>query len=161
MQTKAIKPTEIDIEAVTGKTCIYSDGSVHSDVGRGACAATISSVKKHDVQTRALQGEQGKKSYRTELEGIYLGTTTAEEVDQSSKAWSYWSNSMAALSQCSKLHLSTKDMTAPENDIILAIRHTLKTHGIKGSFNFVRDHQDDDRKFSTLDNEAKYNLICD
>ena len=68
---------------------------------------------------------------------------------------------MAALSQCSKLHLSTKDMTAPEADIILSIWHTLKTQGIKGNFNFVQSHQDDDRKFSSLDIEAKYNVLCD
>ena len=67
---------------------------------------------------------------------------------------------MTALSQCSKIHLSTKDMSAPEADIILAIRHTLKTHGIKGNFNFVQDHQDDDRKFSALDIEGKYNVLC-
>ena len=73
MQTTEIKPTKVEIEAGTGKTCMYSDGSTHIDVGRGACSDIISLGKKNDVQTRALQGEQGKNSYQTELEGIYLG----------------------------------------------------------------------------------------
>ena len=81
-------------------------------------------------------------------------------VDQSGKDWSYWTDSMEEISQCSKQHLSTKDMTALEADIVLAIRHTLKSHGVKGNYNFVQGNQDDNKKFSALDIEEKYNVLC-
>ena len=68
---------------------------------------------------------------------------------------------MSAVMQCGKQHLSTKDMTAPEAGILLAIRHSLKSQGVKGKFNFVRGHQDDNTRFSELAREAKYNVLCD
>ena len=68
---------------------------------------------------------------------------------------------MLEVMQCGKQHLSTKDMTAPEAYILLAIRHSLKSQGIKGKFNFVRGHQDDNTRFSELAREAKYNVLCD
>ena len=64
------------------QTEIYSDGSVHSDVRKGACAAIVCTGNKHYVQTLALRGEQGKSSYRTELEGIYLVTKTVAKMDK-------------------------------------------------------------------------------
>ena len=52
-------------------------------------------------------------------------------------------------------------MVAPEADVILAIRHQLTANGKEGIFHHVRGHQDENRKFSELDKEAKYNVLCD
>ena len=134
---------------------------MHSNAKKGACATIVSSGKKTLVHTLSLRGEQGKSSYCAELEGIYLGTKTAAAVDQGGTEWSYWTDSISAIMQCGKQHLSTKDMTAPEANIILAIRHSLKSQGVKEKFNFVRVHQDDNTRFSELDHEAKYNVLCD
>ena len=90
-----------------------------------------------------------------------MGTKTAAEVDKDGTKWTYWTDSMSAVMQCGKQHLSMKDMTAPESDILLAIRHSLKSKGVKGTFNFFRGHQDDNNKFSELAREAKYNVLCD
>ena len=103
----------------------------------------------------------GESSYHTELEGIYLGTKTAAKVETVGTDWTYWTDSMSAVMQCGKQHLSMKDMTAPESDILLAIRHSLKSKGVKGTFKFVRGHQDDNTKFSELAREAKYKVLCD
>ena len=62
--------------------------------------------------------------------------------------------------QCEKQHSSTKNMTAPEADILLAIRHSLKSQDVKGKFNFVCGHQDDNTRFGELAREAKYNVLC-
>ena len=138
-QGTQVRPTEIEIKTELEQTRIYSDGSAHSDDKKGACATIVSSGKKHYVQTLSLRGEQGKSSYRAELEGIYLGTKTASAVYQSGTEWSYWTDRMLAIMQCGKQHLSTKDMTAPEADIVLAIRHSLKSQGVKGKFNLSTD----------------------
>ena len=90
-----------------------------------------------------------------------MGTKTAAEVDKDGTDWTYWTDSMSDVMQCGEQHLSTKDMTAPEADILLAIRHSLKSQGVKGKFNFVRGHQDDNTRFSELAREAKYNVLCD
>ena len=57
METKEIKLTEIDIEAGTEQTSVYSDGSAYIDESRGACATILSLGNKHYVQTRALRGK--------------------------------------------------------------------------------------------------------
>ena len=126
-----VLPSDIEIKAESEQTEIYSDGSVHSDVRKGACAVIVCTGQRHYVQTLSLRGEQGKSSYRTELEGIYLGTKTAVEVDKDGTDWTYWTDSMSAIMQCGKQHLSMKYMTATEADILLAIRHYLKSQGVK------------------------------
>ena len=55
----------------------------------------------------------------------------------------------------------TGDMVAPEADVILAIRHQLTQCDKEGSFHHVKGHQNEDRRFSDLDREAKYNVLCD
>ena len=45
MKKTEIKLTEIDIEAGTEQTSIYSDGSDHIDESRGACATIVSLEK--------------------------------------------------------------------------------------------------------------------
>ena len=90
-----------------------------------------------------------------------MGTKTAAKLETVGTDWTYWTDSMSAVMQCGKQHLSTKDMTAPEADILLEIRQSLKSKGVKGKFNFVRGHQDDDTRFSELAREAKYNVLCD
>ena len=67
MQKAEMKSTEIEIEAETEQTRIYSDGSAHIDDSRGACATIVSLGKRHHVQTRALRGEQWKNYYCAEL----------------------------------------------------------------------------------------------
>ena len=52
-------------------------------------------------------------------------------------------------------------MVAPEADVILAIRHQLAVSGKEGIFHHVRGHQDQNQRFSELDKEAKYNVLCD
>ena len=52
-------------------------------------------------------------------------------------------------------------MMAPEADIILAFRHQMQKHGVSGQFHHVKGHQDKVNKFSALDKEAKYNVLCD
>ena len=51
-------------------------------------------------------------------------------------------------------------MMAPEADIILALRHQMQQHVIDGHFHHVKGHQDEEKKFSKLDKEAKYNVLC-
>ena len=101
-QVSQIEPTYIEIKAELEQTRIYSDGSAHSDAKKGACATIVSTGQKHYVQTLLLRGEQGKSLYCAELEGIYLGTKTAAEVDQGGTEWSYWTDSMLAIMQCGK-----------------------------------------------------------
>ena len=159
-QETQVLPTDIEITAESEQTEIYSDGLVHSDVRKGACAAIVCTGQRHYVQKLSLRGEQGKSSYRNELEGLYLGTKTVAKVDKDGTDWTYWTDSMSAVMQCGKQHLSTKDMTTPEADILLAIRHSLNSQGFKGKFNFVRGHQDDNTRFSELAHEANYNVLC-
>ena len=101
-QETQVLPTDIEIKAESEQTEIYSDGSVHSNVRKGACATIVSTGQRHYVQTLSLRGEQGKSSYRTELEGVYLGTKIAAEVDQGGTEWSYWTDSMSVIMQCGK-----------------------------------------------------------
>ena len=75
--------------------------------------------------------------------------------------WEYWCDSRAAITQCGKKYVTTKDMVAPEADVVLAIRHQLMVSGKDGIFHHVRGHQDENRRFSELDKEAKYNVLCD
>ena len=112
-QETQVLPSDIEITAESEQREIYSDGSVHIDVRKGACATIVCTGQRHYVQTLSLRGEQGKSSYHTELEGIYLGTKTAAEVDNNGTHWTYCTDSMSAIMQCGKQHLSTKDMTAP------------------------------------------------
>ena len=51
-------------------------------------------------------------------------------------------------------------MMAPEADIILAFRHQMQQHGVDGHFHHVKGHQDEEEKFSELDKEEKYNVLC-
>ena len=67
-QVTQMVPSDIEMTPEVEQTEIYSDGSVHSDVRKGACATIVCTGKKHFVQTLSLRGEQGKSSYRTELE---------------------------------------------------------------------------------------------
>ena len=99
--------------------------------------------------------------YRTELEGFYLGTKTAEVIDKTSNVWNYWTDSMASMSQCSKQHMSKKDMVATKADILLAKINELRKNEKKGNFHHVKGHQDEEMKFSSLSREAKYNVLCD
>ena len=52
-------------------------------------------------------------------------------------------------------------MVAPEADVILSIRHHLKQNGKEGIFQHVKVHQNENQRFSELDREAKYNVLCD
>ena len=52
-------------------------------------------------------------------------------------------------------------MVSPEADVILAIRHQLTASGKEGIFHLVRGHLDENQRFSELDKEAKYNVLCD
>ena len=106
-QVSQIEPTDIEIKAELEQTRIYSDESAHSDAKKGACATIVSAGQKHYLQKLSLRGEQGKSSYRAELEGIYLVTKTAAVVVQGGTEWSYWTDSMSAIMQCGKQHLST------------------------------------------------------
>ena len=58
-------------------------------------------------------------------------------------------------------YITTRDMVAPEADVILAIRNQLKQSGKEGIFHHVKGHQDENWRFSELDREAKYNVLCD
>ena len=82
VQDTVVKPDTIDIKAETMQTCIYSDGSAHVETRKGACATIISFDGKHFIHTRALRGDQGKKSYHNEMEKTYLGTSTAALIDK-------------------------------------------------------------------------------
>ena len=59
-----------------------------------------------------------------------------------------------------KKYVMTKDMVAPEADVILAIRHQLTASGKEGIFHHVRGHLDENWRLSELDKEAKYNVLC-
>ena len=58
-------------------------------------------------------------------------------------------------------NVTTSDMVAPEANVILAIRHQLKHGGKEGTFHHVKGHQNENWRFSELDREAKYNVLCD
>ena len=51
-------------------------------------------------------------------------------------------------------------MVAPESYVVLAIRYQSQKHGREGQFNHVRDHQNEERRFSERDREAQSNVIC-
>ena len=93
--------------------------------------------------------------------GIYIGTKLAEEAGSKDKQWEYWCGSRAAITQCGKKYATTSDIMAPEADVILAIRHNLKQGGKDGIFKHVKGHQNENRRFSELDRETKYNVLCD
>ena len=90
-----------------------------------------------------------------------MGSKIASEGGNNDKRWEFWTDSKAAIVQCEKKFLSTSDMMAPESDIILAFRHQMQKHGVNGHFHHVKGHQDEVKKFSELDKEAKYNVLCD
>ena len=69
-QETQVLPSDIEIKAESVQMEIYSDGSVHSNVRKGACAAIVCTGQRHYVQTLSLRREQGKSSYHIELEGI-------------------------------------------------------------------------------------------
>ena len=50
---------------------------------------------------------------------------------------------------------------APEADVVLAIRYQLQKHGREEHFNRIRGHQNEERRFSELDREAQFNVLCD
>ena len=52
-------------------------------------------------------------------------------------------------------------MVAPEDDILLAIRHELMKNGNKFQFHHVKGNQNEEMKFNSLSREAKYNVLCD
>ena len=105
--------------------------------------------------------DQGKNSYYAEFEGIYLGSQIAGGGGNKDKRWEFWTDSKAAIVQCGKKFLSTRDMMAPEADIILAFWHQMQKHGVSGQFHHVKGHQDEVKKFSALDKDEKYNVLCD
>ena len=86
-QGKAKEQMIEEIEPEQIETKIYSDGSAHVEEQRGACAAIVNTEGKHVVAMRTLHSEREKNSYRTELEGIYLGTTLAMEAGSTDKQW--------------------------------------------------------------------------
>ena len=90
-----------------------------------------------------------------------MGSQIAGEGGNKDKRWEFWTASKAAIVQCKKKFLSTSDMMALEADIILAFRHQMQQHGVDGHFHHVKYHQDEVKKFSELDKEAKYNVLCD
>ena len=99
------KPYEIVIEEIgpeTTGTKIYSNGSAYVEEQKGACAAIVNTEGKNIASLRSLHSDQAKNSYRTELEGIYLGTKLAEEAVSKDKQWEYWCDSRAAITQCGK-----------------------------------------------------------
>ena len=78
-QGKAKEQLVEEIEPETKGAKIYSDGLAHVEEQRGACAAIVNMEGRHAAATISLHSDQAKNSYRTELEGIYLGTKIAVE----------------------------------------------------------------------------------
>ena len=75
-----VKHDVVEIDKITPDsegTKIYSDGSAQVEEKRGACAAIVNTTGQHIASSRSLQNDQAKKPYRTELEGLYLGTRLA------------------------------------------------------------------------------------
>ena len=159
-----VKQDVVEIDKITPDlegTKIYSDGSAQVEEKRGACAAIVSTAGQHIASSRSLHNDQAKNLYRTELERLYLDTMLAAGAGRKDRQWEYWCDSRAAITQCGKKYITTKDMVAPEADVILSIRHQLTASGKEGIFHHVRGHQDENRRFSELDKEAKYNVLCD
>ena len=123
-------------------------------------AAIVNTEGKLFAATRALHSEQAKNSYRTKLEVIDQGTKLSVEAGSTDKQWNFWTDSRAAITKCEKRHLTTNDMVAPESDVILAIRYQLQKHGREGNFHHVRGQQNKERRFSELDRESQYNVLC-
>ena len=74
---KIIEQTQLEVDPEETVTSMYSDGSAHVEGCRGACTAIVNTKVKHFMVIRSLAQYRGKNSYRTELEGIYLGTKIA------------------------------------------------------------------------------------
>ena len=84
------KPSGVVIEEIKPEpkgTKIYSNGSAYVEEQRGACAAIVNMEGRHAAATRSLNSDQAKNSYRTELEGIYLGTKIAVEAGSTDNQW--------------------------------------------------------------------------
>ena len=82
------KPAEVVIDEIKPEpkgTKIYSDLSAYVEEKTGACATTVNMEGIHITSLRSLHSDQAKKSYRTELEGIYLGIKLAEEAGSKDK----------------------------------------------------------------------------
>ena len=118
-----------EVEPHETGTHIYSEGSALIEGRKGACTTIVNKNGKHFVETRSLTKDQGKNSFRAELEGIYLGTKTEAGGGNSDKEWKFWTDSKSAIVQCEKRYFNTGDMMAPEADIILAFRHQMHVHG--------------------------------
>ena len=83
-------------------TQIYSDGSSFMEERKGACVAIVNKGGKHFVGTGLLINDQGKNSYRAELEGIYLGSKIDGKGENNDKRWEFWTDSKAAIVQYEK-----------------------------------------------------------
>ena len=81
----------------------------------------IIAAGKNFASSRSLHNNQEKNSYRTELEGLYLGTRLTVGAGSEDRQWEYWCDIRAAITQCGKKYITTKDMISPEADVILAI----------------------------------------
>ena len=118
------KPNEVVIEEIKSDPKgmkIYNDGLAHVEEKTGACATIVNTEGIHITSLRSLHSDQAKNLYRTELEGIYLGTKLAKEAGSKYKQWEYWCDSRAAITHCGKKYITTSDMVAPEADVILGI----------------------------------------
>ena len=103
---------QMEIDPEKKGTIIYSDGSAYVEDQKGKCAVIVNTNGKHFVAMRALAQYQGRNSYRTELEGIYLGTKVAGTSSSKDRQWNYWTDSDVSITQCEKKHLTTNDMVA-------------------------------------------------
>ena len=99
------KPAEVVIEEIKPEpkgTKIYSDGSAYVEEKNGECATIVNKKGKNITSSRSLHSDKANNLYRTELEGIYLGTKLAEGAGSKDTQWEYWSDSRAAITQCGK-----------------------------------------------------------
>ena len=153
------QPITLDMEC-KGNPIINSDGSAHIDTKRGSCAWIIRTEKGHYGGSTALPPMQSTSSYRPELEGMYRGTKQYIEAGCDSPPHYYCDNS-SVLKQCETPVYSTKQMLAPEADIILALKSVWQERSWNPSLSHVKSHQDNDKPFSKLSQAAKYNVLCD
>ena len=86
-KTHEVSPLTLEVLPMNKFTQLFSDGSDHTEEGKGACATIINMNGKHYTANSGLFSEQCKNSHRIESEGIYLGTKLASCINGEDQEW--------------------------------------------------------------------------
>ena len=100
-----------------------SDGSLHRDDKVMTCAWLLDCGGTFATACYNITGTSSLSSYRSELEGMYRGLCTVQQMGLSTPLLRQWSDNQAAVDDSNTTLGTPADMLKPDADIIMAIHH--------------------------------------